>query len=99
MFLTDRHLILSGIYLLMPGASGPVTIGLPIYTVLLMTMVWRAVARVQLFEELWTWTKLCSCVGGILFAVSDTVIGFNAFCCHIPHSQVILPKFYNPVLC
>jgi len=42
-------------------------------------MVWRAVARVQLFEDLWTWTKLCSCFGGILFAISDTVLGLREF--------------------
>ena len=52
-------------------------------------MVWRAVARVQLFQELWTWTKLCSCAGGILFALSDTVIGFNEFHTKVPYSQVI----------
>ncbi|XP_069181078.1 lysoplasmalogenase TMEM86A [Procambarus clarkii] len=83
-----------GIYLLLPGTSGLVSIGMPIYTFLLMTMVWRAVARVQLFEELWTWTKLCSCVGGILFAVSDAGIGFSAFYCQIPHSQAIIMVSY-----
>jgi hypothetical protein len=51
----------------------------PIYNLLLMMMVWRAVARVQLFEDLWTWTKLCSCFGGILFAISDTVLGLREF--------------------
>ena len=79
---------MAGVYLLLPGTSGIVSIGMPIYTFLLMTMVWRAVARVQLFEELWTWTKLCSCVGGILFAVSDACIGFNEFYGRVPHSQV-----------
>ncbi|KAG7153653.1 Lysoplasmalogenase-like protein TMEM86A-like, partial [Homarus americanus] len=83
-----------GIYLLLPGTSGLVSFGMPVYVFLLMTMVWRAVARVQLFEELWTWTKLCSCVGGILFAVSDAGIGFNAFYCLIPHSQAIIMVSY-----
>ncbi|XP_071545419.1 lysoplasmalogenase TMEM86A-like [Panulirus ornatus] len=83
-----------GIYLLLPGTYGLISIGMPVYTFMLMTMVWRAVARVQFFEELWTWTKLCSCVGGILFAVSDAGIGFNAFYGHIPHSQAIIMVTY-----
>lgn len=83
-----------GIYLLMPGTYGAISFGMPVYTCLLLTMVWRAVARVQLFEELWTWTKLCSCVGGILFAVSDSLIGFNSFYCHVPHSQAIIMITY-----
>ncbi|XP_068206121.1 lysoplasmalogenase TMEM86A-like [Palaemon carinicauda] len=83
-----------GLYLLMPGTSGVISFGMPIYTFLLMTMVWRAVARVQLFEELWTWTKLCSCMGGILFAVSDGCIGFNEFYGRVPHSQAIIMVTY-----
>ena len=72
----------------MPCVSGVISIAMPLYGFCLMTMVWRAVARVQLFEELWTWTKLCSCMGGILFAISDTCIGVNEFYAKIPHSQV-----------
>ena len=45
----------------------------------LLVMVWRAVARVQLFSDLWTWTKLCSCFGGILFAISDSLLGLREF--------------------
>lgn len=39
-------------------------------------------------QELWTWTKLCSCAGSIMFAVSDSLIGFHHFVYHIPYSQV-----------
>lgn len=80
----------SGCYMLVPGTTGVVSLGLPVYTTILMTMVWRAVARVQFFQELWTWTKMCSCLGGVLFAVSDSLIGFNAYYCTIPNSQVRL---------
>lgn len=51
----------------------------PLYGVVLMAMVWRGVSRVCFFDELWTWTKLCSCFGGVLFAASDTLIAFNLF--------------------
>lgn len=59
-----------------------------------MFMVWRAVARVQLFEDLWTWTKLCSCGGGILFAISDLIIGLNMFHAPVPHSQMLIMVTY-----
>lgn len=35
---------------LMPGLKGVLAIGVPIYTVLLITMAWRAISRVQFFE-------------------------------------------------
>ncbi|KFM64814.1 Lysoplasmalogenase-like protein TMEM86A, partial [Stegodyphus mimosarum] len=59
-----------------------------------MFMVWRAVARVQLFEDLWTWTKLCSCGGGILFAISDFILGFNMFHSPIPYSHIVVMITY-----
>ncbi|XP_063854085.1 lysoplasmalogenase TMEM86A-like [Scylla paramamosain] len=83
-----------GIATLLPGTAGGLSVGMPIYTFFLMTMVWRAVARVQLFEELWTWTKLCSCVGGLLFAASDCIIGVNAFLFRVPHSQALIMTTY-----
>jgi len=33
----------------MPGLNGILAIGVPIYTVLLTTMAWRAISRVQFF--------------------------------------------------
>lgn len=38
------------IHALMPGLNGVLAIGVPIYTVLLTTMSWRAISRVQFFE-------------------------------------------------
>jgi len=34
----------------MPGLHGVLAVGVPLYSVLLMTMIWRATARVQFFE-------------------------------------------------
>jgi hypothetical protein len=34
----------------MPGLPGILVVAVPLYSVLLMTMVWRATARVQFFE-------------------------------------------------
>ncbi|XP_054165421.1 lysoplasmalogenase-like protein TMEM86A [Oppia nitens] len=68
-------------YIMYPKLIGTVfSIAVPVYNVLLLTMVWRAVARVEgFFQDLWTWTKLCSCFGGILFAISDTLLGLREF--------------------
>jgi len=79
---------------LMPGLDGLVAVGVPVYSVLLMTMIWRATARVQFFEELWTWTKLCSCAGGIVFGVSDNLIAFNQFYKPLPYAQVLIMTTY-----
>jgi len=34
----------------MPGLHGLLAVGVPVYCALLMTMIWRATARVQFFE-------------------------------------------------
>jgi len=82
------------VFLLMPGLSGVLVLGVPLYSMLLATTVWRAVARVQFFEELWTWTKLCSCAGGIMWAISDSLIGFHHFHHPIPYSQALIMVTY-----
>ncbi|KYM85100.1 Transmembrane protein 86A [Atta colombica] len=82
------------IYALMPGLNGILAIGVPIYTVLLTTMAWRAISRVQFFGELWTWTKLCSCIGSICFVISDTLLGFHYFHSPLPYSQVSIMLTY-----
>lgn len=89
----------TAVIVLMPGLSGILVAGVPVYSILLMTMVWRAIARVQFFEvpnshELWTWTKLCSCAGGIIFSISDALIGFHHFHQTIPHAQALIMVTY-----
>ena len=44
-----NNVLLSVICALMPGLNGILAIGVPIYTVLLTTMAWRAISRVQFF--------------------------------------------------
>jgi hypothetical protein len=43
-------LFVTAVILLMPGLHGILVAGVPVYSVLLMTMIWRATARVQFFE-------------------------------------------------
>lgn len=69
-----------------------VAIGL--YVSLISMMVWRAIARVQLFDDLWTWTKLCSCMGAVIFAISDGTIAVNKFLFPVPFEHVIVMSTY-----
>ncbi|CAH0395737.1 unnamed protein product [Bemisia tabaci] len=80
--------------LLLPGLDGILTIGVPIYSFILVTMTWRAVAQVQFNEDLWTWAKVCSCIGGVLFMISDLLIGIHYFYRPIPFSQVLIMSTY-----
>lgn len=48
----------------------------------------RFIELVFLRQELWTWTKLCSCIGSICFLISDTLLGFHYFHTPLPYSQV-----------
>lgn len=86
--------VMTGSLFLYPGLEGPFVLLVPAYTLLLMFMVWRAVSRVQFFEDLWTWTRMCSCAGGILFAVSDTIIGVNKFRFSLPYVQEMIMITY-----
>jgi hypothetical protein len=49
----------------------------------------KAIHKFSITQDLWTWTKVCSCFGGICFVVSDSILGINKFFVEIPHSQVV----------
>lgn len=55
------------------------SVAVPLYNLVLLTMVWRAVARLRVSGNLWTWTTLSSCFGSILFAISDAILGLREF--------------------
>lgn len=74
--------------------SGPFTYLVGVYTALIAFMGWRAVAGIQLCNDLWTWTKLSACIGAVLFIVSDLTIAVNKFCFPVPRSRVIIMVTY-----
>ncbi|GCC30915.1 hypothetical protein chiPu_0009369 [Chiloscyllium punctatum] len=80
--------------LLYPYLSGPFTYLVAVYIALIGFMGWRAIAGVQLFNDLWTWTKLCACLGAVLFMVSDLTIAVNKFCFPVPYSRAIIMATY-----
>lgn len=80
---------------LKPGLSGHMEVLAPLYLALICTMGWRAVARVQFFDDLWTWTKLCGCAGALCFMISDLTIAVDTFVCKVPFShQIIMVTYY-----
>lgn len=80
---------------LSPGLKGMMEYLVPLYLVLICIMGWRAVARVQFFDELWTWTKLCGCAGAIFFMTSDLLIAIDTFIIKVPFShQLIMITYY-----
>lgn len=60
-------------------------IGLPVYGVLLLTMCWRALARVADNPcDMKNFPKLLCAIGAVLFVISDSLIAFDKF--YIPLS-------------
>lgn len=80
--------------LLYPYLSGPFTYLVAVYIALIGFMGWRAIAGLQLANDLWTWTKLSACLGAVLFMVSDLTIAVNKFCFPVPHSRAIIMATY-----
>ena len=64
------------------------------YITVIATMAWRAVARVQLFDDLWTWTKLCGCAGAIAFVISDTTLAIDKFVFPLPYAHPVIMLTY-----
>ncbi|XP_039592186.1 lysoplasmalogenase-like protein TMEM86A [Polypterus senegalus] len=74
--------------------AGPITYLVAVYIGIIGFMGWRAIAGVQLANDLWTWTKLSACLGAMLFMVSDLTIAVNKFCFPVPHSRAIIMATY-----
>lgn len=66
-------------------------IGVPVYMTLLITMMWRANARIMNTKNL---PKLFAGIGAILFVVSDSLIAFNAFYSPIKYSNIMIMVTY-----
>jgi len=65
-----------------------------VYMTLLSIMVWRAIARVEIYDDLWTWTKLCSSIGAVLFMLSDFLIGVHKFVTPLTYEKELIMSTY-----
>lgn len=88
-----------GLFLMYPGLKGILIPGVAIYIMLINIMAWRAFAHVELLDNVWSWTKLCACIGAVLFLISDFAIGLNKFCFEVPAASVIIMSTYYGAQC
>ena len=79
---------------LYPGLFGVWVYLVPLYVGLIFLMLWRAIARFQIFNDLWTWTKLCGCLGAVCFVISDLVIAINMFRYPVPYAHKLIMITY-----
>ncbi|XP_011210434.1 lysoplasmalogenase-like protein TMEM86A isoform X2 [Bactrocera dorsalis] len=71
--------------------DGVLAIGVPIYTALLTTTCWRALARA--LQNSSFLNNFCA-VGTVLFLLSDSVIGIHMFLTPVPYSRIIIMSTY-----
>ncbi|KAH9583780.1 Lysoplasmalogenase-like protein tmem86a [Schistosoma haematobium] len=78
------------------GLDGINTLVIPAYGLILVIMVWRALAQLTKHEYSIPWTCIASAVGGLLFGVSDTILGICLFSSDISSFKcnLILPTYY-----
>ncbi|VDH91057.1 Hypothetical predicted protein, partial [Mytilus galloprovincialis] len=83
-------------YFLSSSLDGIMSYLVALYITLICTMAWRAVARVQIFDDFRTWCKLCVlCSGAMFFVLSDLTIAVDKFCFDVPCAhQIIMLTYY-----
>lgn len=62
-------------------------VAVPLYSILLETMVWRAFARVENTKSM---PQVFCAVGALSFMISDGLILFNLFYTPIPNAQIYI---------
>lgn len=83
----------SAVFLLWKHLDPVVLIGLPIYTVLLVTMCWRSLAliffnaKVRHSKNI---LRIICAIGSVLFVISDTMIAIDKFYAPIQNSSVCI---------
>ncbi|KAF5272455.1 hypothetical protein FQR65_LT04923 [Abscondita terminalis] len=74
-----------------PQLHGILVLGVPIYSSVILVMVWCAFCRV---ENKWTWSKVVTCIGATSFAVSDIFVGWYKFFGPFQYDQLIIMTTY-----
>lgn len=63
----------------------------PIYCILLMTMCWRALARIDSTKNI---LRMGCGIGGVLFVISDSIIAFDMFYAPISNAKYVIMLTY-----
>lgn len=83
--------------LILPGLPAPLRVAVPIYTLIITTMLWRVVDRARLRIDLSLERRFCSLVGAVSFVISDLCIATLQVGRLIPHASaqvIILLTYY-----
>lgn len=64
--------------------------GVPFYSTLLLTMMWRSISRVQINNL----PKVFCAIAAIFFVISDGIIAFDMFYAPIKYSRVLIMSTY-----
>lgn len=81
-------------WLCLPSLNGILVYLALVYCLLIMTMLWRATARLGPLKAFWPWTRISSCLGAAAFVFSDAVISLDKFVAPIPYSQPLIMISY-----
>lgn len=73
---------------------GVFAVAAPCYSVLIGTMLWRALSRLTLDADFWQWTSIASCFGASLFAISDGLLGVDRFAGGVPYVRLLVMLTY-----
>ena len=76
------------------GLKGILIPGVFIYVLILGGMGWSAVTRLDILQNVWSWTSLAGCIGANIFIISDLIIGVNEFVCEVPMARVMIMSTY-----
>jgi len=72
------------------GLSGIFLYAVPVYSVLLATMSWRALS----FEAADSVMKFIISLGGLSWAASDSILAYDKFVTPVPYAQILIMSTY-----
>ncbi|KAH8869839.1 Lysoplasmalogenase-like protein TMEM86A [Schistosoma japonicum] len=83
------------------GLNGIDKLIIPAYGLILVIMIWRALAQLTKHEYSIPWTCIASAVGGLLFGLSDSLLAICLFSKDLSSllCNLILPTYYAAQLC
>lgn len=79
---------------LVPKLTGILKYGVPVYGLLLVTMVWRMLVRVSRHVGPLNPAVVFTAIGSISWALSDSVLAYNQFHSTIKYAQIIVMITY-----
>ena len=81
--------------MLLPCLHGFMRVAVMVYSLLLMILAWRAMARFTLKDLDIPWRKMYACAGAVLFVASDFVLAYDKFCGGVMFEhEIVMTTYY-----